>query len=75
MLAWIKARLLHAESHRGIWGDPNSRVFRIFGFAPHYRFCLFDYTKWDASAGRTRGPWYRVRLFGWTLYEGRATDG
>jgi hypothetical protein len=68
---WLADRLPHIQSKRGIWGDPNSRVFRIFGFAPHYRLCLFDYIKWDASAGQTRGPWYRIRLLKWTIFEGR----
>lgn len=53
---------MHVESRRGIWGDPDSRVFRVYGFKPHKRLCLFDFTRW---LGRTR-----VRLGTWTVYDG-----
>lgn len=67
MFEWIAERLPHVDSHRGIWGDTGSRVFRVFGFKPRYGLCIFDYTRARFYTGKP--SWVRVRLFGLTVFE------
>jgi hypothetical protein len=56
-----RPRVDHA---RGIWGDPDSRIFRFDGFG----FQLFHYNRWDASGGHLRGPTVWVKVLGIEVY-------
>lgn len=67
MLRWIAERLPKIDSHRGVWGDPDSRVYRIFGFRPRYGLCVFDYTRARFYTGKP--CWVRVQVFGFTVFE------
>ncbi len=50
---WIAARMPHWVIRRPAWSfDPHSFVFRVFGFKPYYRFCIFDYTRSEGACGR-----------------------
>jgi hypothetical protein len=47
---WLRQRLPHVQSGR-ISSSCDGYCFRIYGFKPHYRLCLIDYTRF---AGRHR---------------------
>lgn len=63
---WIAARLPHIDSHNGIWGKADGRVFRIFGGSPLYRRTLLDFTSATFFAGRR---WARLKVLGVTIFE------
>lgn len=57
---WLAARLPHVQSQYSLRKHPFFSCFRIYGLRPHYRLCLFDWTKTLSGT--------RIRLFALTLY-------
>lgn len=60
---WIKARVPHVQRHR----DRHLSCWRVYGLRPHFRLCLFDWTRTSFFQGQP--DCVRIRLFGLTLYE------
>lgn len=63
---WIAARLPHVDVAKGVWGNPNNLIVRVFGVKPLYRFCIFDYTRMKKYSALP--PVSRLRVFGFTVW-------
>lgn len=58
----VQARLPHIERSKG-----RLTAWRVYGFKPYRRLCLFDYTRANFYAGNP--PWVRVRVLGCSVFE------
>jgi len=59
---WLAVRMPHVEKSTG-----NLATWRLYGFKPYNRLCIFDYTRGQFHTGRP--AWTRIRLFGLVLFE------